>query len=154
MDMEARVIAQDHAALRLWLRMLTCTQMIEKQVRQRLREHFATTLPRFDLMAQLEREPAGIKMNLLSARMMVTSGNITAIVDQLETEQWVERVAVPHDKRATLIRLTVKGRRGFNAMAREHEEWIVESLAGLSKSETAQLHGLLGKLKLHMQENR
>lgn len=151
MDMEARVIAQDHAALRLWLRMLTCTQMIETQVRQGLREHFATTLPRFDLMAQLEREPDGIKMNQLSARMMVTSGNITAIVDQLETEKWVERIAVPHDKRATLVRLTAQGRRGFNAMAREHEEWIVAALGGLNKTETNQLHNLLGKLKKHMQ---
>jgi DNA-binding MarR family transcriptional regulator len=152
MDMEARVIAQDHAALRLWLRMLTCTQLIETQVRQGLRDHFSTTLPRFDLMAQLERAPQGLKMNQLSARMMVTSGNLTAIVEQLVAENWVERVAVVNDKRATLIQLTTTGRRAFNAMAREHEEWIISALGGLNKTEVNQLHSLLGKVKQHLNQ--
>ncbi len=154
MDMEARVVAQDHAALRLWLRLLTCTQLIEKQVRQGLREHFDTTLPRFDLMAQIERAPEGLKMSQLSAQMMVTGGNITAIVDQLVSEQLVERVAVPNDKRTTLIRLTVHGRRSFNAMAREHEEWIIHSLNGLNKTESNQLYLLLAKVKQHLNQDR
>jgi DNA-binding MarR family transcriptional regulator len=153
MDMEARVIAQDHAALRLWLRMLTCTQLIETEVRQGLREHFATTLPRFDLMAQIERVPQGMNMTSLSARMMVTGGNITAIVNQLEAENLVERVAVANDKRTTLIRLTALGRRSFNTMAREHEEWIVAALGGLNQSEAKQLHGLLGKIKQHLNKS-
>ncbi len=152
MDMEARVIAQDHATLRLWLRMLTCTQLIEKQVRQGLREHFATTLPRFDLMAQIERAPQGMTMTALSARMMVTGGNITAIVNQLESEQLVERIAVANDKRTTLIRLTALGRRSFNTMAAEHEEWIVAAMGGLNKTEVNQLHGLLGKIKQHLNQ--
>ena len=87
MDKEARLIgttpAEHPQALRLWLRMLTCTQLIETQVRTQLREQFDTTLPRFDLMAQLERAPEGLKMNELSRRMMVTGGNVTAITDQI-----------------------------------------------------------------------
>ncbi len=79
MDMEARAHSEHPEALRLWLRMLTCTQLVEKQLRSRLRDRFNTTLPRFDLMAQLERAPAGLKMNELSRRMMVTGGNVTGI---------------------------------------------------------------------------
>ena len=63
MDLEARVHSEHPQALRLWLRMLTCTQLIEKRVRVGLRDEFNTTLPRFDLMAQLERVPEGMKMN-------------------------------------------------------------------------------------------
>src|SRR6059058_919890 len=101
MDMEARAHSEHPDALRLWLRLLTCTQ---------LRDGFETTLPRFDLMAQLERSAEGLKMNELSRRMMVTGGNITGITDQLVTEGLVERSEVDGDRRAYRVRLTAKGR--------------------------------------------
>src|SRR4051812_36354690 len=97
-DRETIARAEDHRSLRIWLRLLTCTQLIEKRVRAGLREQFGTTLPRFDLMAQLERHPEGLKMNELSRLLMVTGGNITAIVDQLEKEGLVERLDEPADR--------------------------------------------------------
>lgn len=150
MDLEARIHADHHDALRLWLRMLTCTQLIEQRVRGNLRAQFETTLPRFDLMAQLERSPDGLKMNELSRRMMVTGGNITGITDQLEAEGMVQRVPVEGDRRALLIRLTAAGRKAFADMAREHERWIVDALDGLSEREVETLYKLLGKVKQHM----
>ena len=69
-DMEQRAHADHHASLRLWLRLLSCTTRIEDTIRQRLREQFGITLPRFDLMAQLEREPEGLAMGEVSRRMM------------------------------------------------------------------------------------
>jgi DNA-binding MarR family transcriptional regulator len=149
MDMEARAHSDHHDALRLWLRLLTCTQLVEKQVRSQLRERFATTLPRFDLMAQLERAPEGLKMNELSRRMMVTGGNVTGITDQLVAEGLVDRVDVEGDRRAYRVRLTARGRKLFHDMAREHEEWIVDAFAGLSDKDIAALHKLLGKVKSH-----
>src|SRR4029079_11255785 len=127
-DRETIARSEDHHALRIWLRLLTCTQMIERRVRSRLRERFATTLPRFDLMAQLERHPGGLKMNELSRMLMVTGGNVTAIVDQLEKEGLVERRDEPDDRRAFRIRLTRSGDKTFAEMARAHEQWVVELL--------------------------
>jgi DNA-binding MarR family transcriptional regulator len=147
MDMEARGHSEHPEALRLWLRLLTCTQLVEKQVRTLLRERFDTTLPRFDLMAQLERAPDGLKMNELSRRMMVTGGNVTGITDQLVAEGLVERIEVAGDRRAYRVRLTAKGRKQFHEMARQHEGWIVEAFAGLSDKDIATLHKLLGKVK-------
>jgi DNA-binding MarR family transcriptional regulator len=152
MDMEARAHSEHPEALRLWLRLLTCTQLIEKQVRTGLREQFDTTLPRFDLMAQLERAPEGLKMNELSRRMMVTGGNVTGITDQLVAEGLVERVGVASDRRAFLVRLTPKGRKQFNEMAQQHEGWIVEAFAALNDRDIATLHRLLGKVKEHQME--
>ncbi|MDB5890036.1 MAG: MarR family transcriptional regulator [Polaromonas sp.] len=149
MDMEARGHSEHPEALRLWLRMLTCTQLVEKQVRTQLREQFDTTLPRFDLMAQLERSPEGLKMNQLSRRMMVTGGNITGITDQLVAEEVVERVEVEGDRRAYRVRLTTRGRKLFAEMARQHEAWIVSAFEGLSARELESLHKLLGKVKQH-----
>ena len=151
MDQEARLngtsIAEHPQALRLWLRLLTCTQMIETRVRAGLREQFNTTLPRFDLMAQLERTPDGLRMNELSSRMMVTRGNITGITNQLVTEGLVARVDEVGDGRVWRVKLTPKGRRQFASMARQHEGWIVSAFGGLSSTDIDSLHKLLGRAK-------
>jgi DNA-binding MarR family transcriptional regulator len=152
LDREFIARSDDHRALRIWLRLLTCTQLIERQVRSRLRERFATTLPRFDLMAQLARHPEGLKMNELSRLLMVTGGNVTGVVDQLEGEGLVERVDEPADRRAFRIHLTKAGERSFADMARAHEEWIVELLAGMTRREQDELLKLLAKVKQHAVE--
>ncbi|RYG11492.1 MAG: MarR family transcriptional regulator [Burkholderiales bacterium] len=152
MDIEARAHSEHPEALRLWLRLLTCTQIVEKQVRTQLRERFDTTLPRFDLMAQLERAPEGLKMNELSRRMMVTGGNVTGITDQLVAEALVDRVDVEGDRRAYRVRLTAKGRKMFHEMARQHEGWILEAFAGLNDRDIATLYKLLGKVKDYARE--
>jgi DNA-binding MarR family transcriptional regulator len=151
-DRETIARTEDHRALRIWLRLLTCTQLIERTVRTRLREQFGTTLPRFDLMAQLERHREGLKMNELSRLLMVTGGNVTAIVDQLEREGLVERLDEPADRRAFRIRLTRSGETAFADMARAHEAWVVELLAGLTRREHEELLALLAKVKSHAVE--
>jgi DNA-binding MarR family transcriptional regulator len=149
LDLEARAHSEHAQSLRLWLRLLTCSQLIEKRVRAGLREQFDTTLPRFDLMAQLERHPEGLKMKELSHRLMVTGGNVTGITDQLVAEGLVERVGVEGDRRAFLVRLTPEGRGAFEHMATQHEQWIVDAFEGLSPRDLDQLHKLLGKVKQH-----
>jgi DNA-binding MarR family transcriptional regulator len=149
MDLEARIHSEHPEELRLWLRLLTCTQLIESRVRTSLREQFGTTLPRFDLMAQLERQPNGMLMKELSQRMMVTGGNVTGITDQLVTEGLVERNEVEGDRRAYRVCLTARGRKAFVAMARSHEEWIADAFATLTASERTTLAKLLGRLKAH-----
>ncbi len=146
-DQESRLSDDHHESLRLWLRLLTCTMLIEHRVRTRLRERFAISLPRFDLMAQLERNPQGLKMVELSRRLMVTGGNVTGITDQLVAEGLVERRAIPGDRRAFAVRLTAKGRRAFDAMAAAHERWVIEMFAGMPRTERDRLHALLGRVK-------
>jgi DNA-binding MarR family transcriptional regulator len=142
-----RAHADHHASLRLWLRLLSATTRIEDTIRQRLREQFGITLPRFDLMAQLEREPQGLSMSELSRRMMVTGGNVTSIVDQLEKEQLVQRQMQLADRRSFTVNLTEAGRTAFAAMAQTHEAWVVELLSPLAARQQEQLHSLLGTLK-------
>lgn len=149
LDLEARAHSEHAQELRLWLRLLACSQFIEKRVRTGLREQFGTTLPRFDLMAQLERHPEGLKMKELSHRLMVTGGNVTGITDQLVAEGLVERTGVEGDRRVFRVRLTARGRTLFTEMACQHEDWIVQAFEGLSARELDQLHRLLGKVKQH-----
>lgn len=149
-DLETRVTDDHHDALRVWLRLLATTNLIEARVRSKLQERFGMTLPRFDLLSQLERVPTGLRMSELSARMMVTGGNVTGITDALEREGLVVREADPEDRRAWLVRLTPAGRRSFRAMAEEHERWVIDMFAGLPARDIAQLNELLGRVKTHL----
>jgi DNA-binding MarR family transcriptional regulator len=150
LDLETRAKKEDHQALRLWLRLLSCTVRIESQIRLRLRREFNTTLPRFDLMAQLERSAGGLRMSELSQRLMVSGGNVTGITDQLEREGLVMRTRQPGDRRAYTVKLTETGLKRFREMAACHEQWMIELLGGLSRDEKEIMIRELGKLKAHV----
>jgi DNA-binding MarR family transcriptional regulator len=150
-DRESALDRGDKLELKVWLRLLTCTNLIEAHVRNRLRESFGTTLPRFDLLAQLDRAPEGLTMGELSSRLMVSGGNVTGLVEALRREGKVARNAHPKDRRSQIIRLTAKGRRFFQAMTPVHEQWIDTLLKGISRAEMEALFELLGKLKLSTQ---
>jgi DNA-binding MarR family transcriptional regulator len=151
LDAETKAIERpgDHKnELRLWLRLLSCATVIENEVRRRLRDSFDITLPRFDLMAQLDKTQGGMKLGELSQRLMVSNGNITGLVDRLVLQGLIDRQPAPHDRRAQLVRLTAEGRRSFGAMAVAHEAWIADLFEGLTASECETLMRLLGRAKV------
>lgn len=148
--LEGRVASDDHQSLKLWLRLLSCSTQIETLIRKRLRAEFGITLARFDYLAQLYRNPEGLRMSALSRFLMVTGGNVTGLTDELEKEGFVERSANPQDRRSSQVRLTPKGRRAFEKIAAVHEAWVVEIFSGLGAAEQRQMHGLLGELRVQL----
>ena len=140
--------AASKARLRLWLRMLKVTRKIEAELRERLRVDFATTLPRFDVLAALSRHPAGLKMSALSGVLRVSNGNVTGIVDRLVEEGLVVRVPVAGDRRAMVVRLTEPGHSSFDTQAAEHEAWIDQMLSGLEPAEVRAYSGRLQALSV------
>ena len=151
---EGRAVETDHAAVKTWLRLLSCTTQIETEIRRRLRVHFDMTLPRFDYLAQLHRfheaQPHGLRMSALSRYLMVTGGNVTSLTDELEKSGHVTRQVDPEDRRSFRIALTMRGKRAFERVAAEHERWVVELLSDLTADEGQQLHALLGHLRLSL----
>jgi len=150
---EARAGHDDHAALKLWLRMLASTTHIEAEIRRRLRDRFGISLARFDYLAQLYRYKDGMKMRDLSRYLMVTGGNVTGLTDDLAHDGIVVRESSPSDRRAWIVRLTPKGRRQFETMAQEHEGWILELFGGLDAKTVQQLYQQLGQLRVHLVRN-
>lgn len=140
------------ASLRLWLRLLTCTTLIEAEIRRRLRAEFNTTLPRFDMLAALDRDGEGLTLGDVSRRMMVSNGNVTGLATRLEAEGLVERRLDAEDRRAFRLRLTARGAREFARQSRAHEAWIAELLGTLSEVERGQLHRLLGRTKTSIRD--
>lgn len=139
-------------SLRLWLRLVTCATLIETQIRKRLREQFSTTLPRFDLLAALDRNGEGLTLGDVSRRMMVSNGNVTGLAARLEAEGLVERRLDAGDRRAFRLRLTARGAREFARQSTAHEGWIAELLGTLSEAERGQLHKLLGRAKTSIRD--
>jgi DNA-binding MarR family transcriptional regulator len=146
-DLETAVQVDDKIELRVWLRLLTCSTIIEQRVRGNLRDRFGITLPRFDVLAQLDRARDGLAMGELSKRLMVSNGNLTGLIDRLVHEGLVSRTPLPNDRRTHLVKLTDAGLAAFDEMAREHEDWIDTMLAGVDRSDLAALLELLGVLK-------
>lgn len=147
----ARTTPDQHESLRVWLRLLACSNSVEGTVRSRLRDEFGITLPRFDVLAQLDAaardDVQGLTMSELSRRLMVTNGNLTGLIERLVEEGLVNRAASTTDRRSQIVRLSAAGRRALNAMAPRHEQWIDEMFAELSAADRAQLSALLGKLR-------
>lgn len=152
------VLERDSAArsaVRTWLRLLACSNIIEGHLRGALREKFGTTLPRFDVLAQLDNaasdSPRGLTMSELSRRLMVTNGNLTGLIDRLDREGLVSRVVAPPDRRAQMVSLTPAGKDALDAMTPDHATWVTDMFAALSDAERSQLYTLLGKLKVSAQ---
>ena len=131
----------------MWLRLLTCTTLIEGEVRGRLRERFDVTLPRFDLMAQLDKVPEGMTLSDVSKRMMVSNGNVTGLVERLVESGHLDRRTSDTDRRVQVIRLTKAGRAEFRKMAAEHETWIADIFSDLTPKDVRELMRLLAKTK-------
>lgn len=146
-DFESGVSSADRVELRVWLRLLTCCNLLEGSVRQKLHQDFATTLPRFDVLAQLYREGGALSMGELSRRTMVSNGNITGLVGRLAREGLVERHPSASDRRVQMVRLTTEGRRQFEEQARKHRLWIGRMMGGLGPAELRDLLALLARLK-------
>jgi DNA-binding MarR family transcriptional regulator len=150
LDAETKVTERpgDHESeLRLWLRLLTCTTLIEGEIRRRLRQEFDVTLPRFDFMAQLDKSPGGMTLGELSRRMMVSNGNVTGLSERLVALGLLDRRQSPSDRRAQLVSLTQEGRRAFRAMARAHAGWIAEIFSDLTSADADALMRLLARAK-------
>ena len=146
-DFETRGASTDHQDLRLWLRMMAIHKLINNEVRRRLRASFGMSLSRFDLLAQLDGTNTGIRMGEISSRLMVTTGNITGLTDELEADGLVERLVDPTSRRSCLVRMTPKGRKAFRAAAMANEGWIEEFFFEMSPKDKKLLFEVLGTQK-------
>jgi len=147
-----RLLAADTApphtkqSLRLWLRLLGTTTIIEKKLRSWLKSEWNTTLPRFDVLAVLDREATPITMSHLSDRLLVSNGNVTGLVSRLIEDGHVTRSVDPANRRTFYVCLTAKGRKAFRAMAADHELWIDEMFENVTDHDMTALLTLVTEI--------
>jgi DNA-binding MarR family transcriptional regulator len=139
---------EDHRAqIRLWLRLLACTTLISAELRRQFREEFDFTMPRFDVLAQLDREPGGLVLGELPKRLMVSAGNLTPIVDRLVDDGYITRTPSHLDRRVQIVCMTVEGRKAFRRMAKKHGLWLASLLEDFPRDQIDRLIEQLGNLK-------
>lgn len=148
LGLEASVTSDDHQSLRLWLRMMSCTNQVNAEIRRRLRTEFGMSIARFDYLAQVHRYPAGLTMTELSSLLMVTGGNVTGLTQELEKDGWVVRETDPTDRRSSRVMFTSPGRDAFERIASVHEAWVIAMFSGLKSADRLQLTQLLGQLRV------
>ena len=132
--------------LKLWIRMLAMTRSAEGELRDYLRVTHETTLPRFDVMAALWRRREDCTMSELSRMLLVSNGNVTAVVDRLEAEALVLRTPSEADRRTVHVALTAEGMTTFETMAEGHEAEVARLFAGLSEDDLDQMTTILKRM--------
>ena len=137
----------NRAPIRLWLRLLACTSMIEAELRRQFRTEFDFTIPRFDVLAQLDREPGGLVLGELPKRLMISAGSLTPIIDRLVSDGFITRTPSNLDRRVQIVCLTIEGRKAFRRMARKHGTWLSSLLDGLSQDQLDEMIKQLDTLK-------
>lgn len=141
------------ADIRLWLRLLGCSTVIEKRLRRKLAE-LSSTLPRFDVLAALARHPQGLTMSALSRQLLVSNGNITHLVQSLAKEGLVDIEQCSRDGRSTITRLAQKGADAFAKLSAQHHQWVEAMFAGLATNDKERLYTLLGNLRASVEESK
>ena len=152
-DRQGEVDFDVQSDIRLWLKLLTCATLISAELRRQFREQFEFTLPRFDMLAQLDREPGGLVLTELSKRLMVSPGNVTPIMNRLVEEGYITRSTSSLDRRVQIVCLTAEGRKKFRRMAKKHGQWVKSMLAELGADDRRDLTVLLDRLKTVLKSN-
>ena len=149
----SRSKAGGKSVLRAWLRLWSCVGSVERVVRTRLYTDHGMTLPRFDYLSQLYREPdRRMNMTELSRRLMVSGGNVTGLTDRLVADGLVKREQDSSDRRVQIIVLTDDGYERFIQVALEHEKWIGELFEDLGPDQMRDLNQTLGQLKQSLEK--
>lgn len=139
-------------ALRVHLRLATCRNLLMREARRSI-DRWQLTLPQFDVLAELARAgDRGFTFIELSRLLLVTSGNLTGIVDRLERDHLVRRESDPTDRRVIRIKLTPRGRRLTDEMLPAHADDIEAVLAAYPRGDLSQLADLLGRLRDYLHE--
>jgi DNA-binding MarR family transcriptional regulator len=144
-------------SMRTHLRIATCYNLLMREARQTIAQRWQLTLPQFDVLAELARsDGGGFTFVELSRLLVVTSGNLTGIVDRLEQQKLVERRPDGRDRRVIRVALTDKGRRVTDELLPAHAADIAEILSFMPRAALTQLSDLLGQLRdgLHARADR
>lgn len=138
-------------SLRAWLHLIKCSKRVEQEVSELFWQRHQSSLPRFDVLAHLEHAGEhGLSTTALAQRLLASKGNITRLLDRMETDELIQRQPAPHDRRVTFVLLTSKGNEIFHAMAQDHELWADAIFGILDHAELEQLIQLLDRVRKHV----
>ena len=134
--------------IRTWLQLVKTVLPMEREVNRLFQQEFGQSLPRFDVLSQLERAlPDGLAVGVLAEHLIASAGNITRLVSRMADEGLVARRAADGDRRSQIVGITGKGLDIYRAMADRHTAWAVDRMGALTEHEKAAVKAILTKLR-------
>jgi DNA-binding MarR family transcriptional regulator len=144
----AVVKGHSHEAVGVHVRIACCYNLLMREARNRISQRWKLTLPQFDVLAELARaDESGFTFIELSRILLVTSGNLTGIVDRLEARQLVRRRPDDKDKRVVRLKLTARGRAMTRRMLPRHADDLGQILSFMSRDALKELSALLDHVR-------
>lgn len=132
------------AALGMWVKLARAYTTFNKETVKDIRR-YGLTQPQFGALECLGHL-GPMTIGDLSRKMLVSGGNMTCVVDNLEKEGLVRRQHSDEDRRSVIVALTEKGEEMFRDIFPRHAVFIQQLAAVLSAEEQAELSRLLKKL--------
>ncbi len=139
-------------ALDLWVKLARASATFGKMASENIRT-FGLTESQFSVIECLGHK-GPLKLVVLSKKMLVSSGNVTCVVDNLEKQNLVERIPSKEDRRAIIVQLTSKGKDLFDKIFIKHAKFITKIAGVLNDKEQETLASLLKKLGLSLKDLR
>ena len=140
--------ANPHEAVGAHVRIASCYNLLMREARRSVNDRWSLTLPQFDVLAELARaDERGFTFIELSRLLLVTSGNLTGIVDRLEARELVRRQRDAKDGRVVRVKLTGRGRAMTSRMLPKHADDLGEILAFMSRDGLKRLSSLLDEVR-------
>jgi MarR family transcriptional regulator, 2-MHQ and catechol-resistance regulon repressor len=133
-------------ATKLWTVFAKAHRALSAHVEASVARHGLCLSDFMALEALLHKGP--LTVGEIGARVLLTSGSMTAAIDRLEKHGLVRREFIEQDRRARVIHLTAKGERLVKAVFDAHSRDLESLMDVLDAGERAQLYELLKKLGL------
>jgi MarR family 2-MHQ and catechol resistance regulon transcriptional repressor len=143
-EAQTRSRSKPASGVHLWLVLWKATRTLET-IAQRSVEGLGMCLSDFGVLeALLHKGP--LPVSEIGAKVLLTSGSMTAAVDRLESRGLVRRKDDPNDRRARIVHLTARGRRLIREMFARHEQAMEQAVSVLTAKQRTALTGLLREL--------
>ncbi len=98
-------------------------------------------------LAVIEGNAAPMAAGEVGARMHITSGTMTSVLDTLERNGYIERLTDPDDRRRVLVEVTPEAQAVLNRLLPEVVQTTTSVLAGLDDKELRDLLGTLARIR-------
>jgi len=122
----------DHKHLKFWVRMLASSTRVVQILNKRMKQHTPITLAKFDVLVAIGRSPGGvITMSELSRMLLVSNANTTGMVGRLIKDGFLEKWALPTDRRVYSVSMTSEGRKVLKHAIAIHKGWVDELLGSI-----------------------
>lgn len=139
-------------SLKTWVKLARSFNTINKVVNEEINT-YGVTPSQFGVLEALYHL-GDMPIGKLGEKILVTGGNMTVILDNLEKQGYIERIKSPTDRRSLFIKLTEKGRTLIEQVFPGHKLFVAEIISVLTEEEQIVLGSLLKKLGLSIKNKK